>query len=373
MAAVQEQVPEAEQGSVVDGIMDCDVHNATRSPDVLKKYLPKRYAGLYEQGGPVGGHAGQFVGARPQPHIFRTDSVPDRATPGSDLELMREQLLDPFNISKAVLHPVLEVLMAPLSGGLSNAIMAAINDWMVDCWLDEDERLLGGISISVENGAQAAAEIARVAAHRRFVAVVLPIVTREGLGHPNYWPIYEAATNFDLPVVLHVGGFSGTQTAAGWPTYFVEHHTAYAGAYQSQVVSIVGGGVLERFPNLQIVLEEGGVAWMPALMWRLDRIWESMGDKVHDTSRRPSELVREHFWFTTQPFDEPERPQDLITLLDHLDMDDRIMFASDYPHWDFDNPTRILPARRIGEERHNRIFRTNAEVLFDLNGPGARR
>jgi hypothetical protein len=330
--------------------------------------MPARYASLYAQGSGLGGHSGQYIGARPQAHIYRTDALPSTGTPGSDLELMREQLLDAFNVRKAVLHPVLEVLIAPQSGRLSHAIMAAINDWMVDQWLDEDDRLAGGISVSVENGAQAAEEVARAAAlHPGFVAVVLPVVTREGLGHPNYWPIYEAASGLGLPVVLHVGGFSGTQTPCGWPTYFVEMHTAYAGAYQTQMVSLIGGGVFERFPGLQIVFEEGGVGWMASLMWRLDRIWEAMGDQVQDTTRRPSELIREHVWFTTQPFDEPERDNDLVTMLDHLDMDDRIMFASDYPHWDFDNPTRVLPAKLVGAERREKIFSANAERLFNFH------
>jgi predicted TIM-barrel fold metal-dependent hydrolase len=45
----------------------------------------------------------------------------------------------------------------------------------------------------------------------------------------------------------------------------------------------------------------------------------------------------------------------------------RVLFASDYPHWDFDDPTHILPAGPIGAERHERIFRLNAESLFDFD------
>jgi predicted TIM-barrel fold metal-dependent hydrolase len=351
------------------GIVDCDVHNATRSPETLRKYLPGRFAALYEQGTPAPPNAGLSLGARPAPHIYRLDSSPTGGTPGSSLELMREQLLDPFNVKRAILHPVLEVLLAPTSGALSGAIMTALNDWMVDEWLGADPRIFGGISVSVEDGGRAAAEIARAGQHPGFVNVVVPVVTREGLGHPNYWPIYEAASDLGLPVVCHVGGFSGTHSATGWPGYFVESHTAYAEVYQAQVVSLVGSGVFERFPGLQIVLEEGGVGWMPSLMWRLDRVWSTMGEQVHQTARRPSELIREHFWFTTQPFDEPEPANGVVTLLEHLDMDNRIMFASDYPHWDFDDPTRVLTARTVGADRHERIFRHNAESLFDFDRP----
>jgi uncharacterized protein len=372
MSARSEPLVEAERAAVEHGIIDCDVHNAIRSRDVLKKYLPVRFARLYDQGVATPSHAGQTMGARPAPHIYRLDTRPAGGPPGSSLELMQEQLLDPFNVLRVVLHPVTEVLGAPTAGPLSGAIMAALNDWMVEEWLDRDARAFGGISVSIEDGARAAAEIARVADHPKFVNVVLTICTREGLGHPNYWPIYEAATDRGLPIVCHVGGFSGTQTACGWQTYFVEGHSSWAGIYQAQAVSLIASGVFERFPGLQIVLEEGGVAWMPSLVWRLDRIWEAMGEDVPETSRRPSELFREHFWFTSQPFDEPERPADIVTMLDHLDMDGHLMFASDYPHWDFDDPTRVLTAKTIGAERHERIFRHNAEALFDFDRGGQR-
>ena len=110
-------------------------------------------------------------------------------------------------------------------------------------------------------------------------------------------------------MAAHVGGFSGTHTATGWPTYFVEHHTGYTQPYQAQIVSLVYSGVFDRFPGLQFVLEEGGIGWMPSLMWRLDRAWEALREHAPHLERPPSEVIREHFWFTTQPFDEPEQPE----------------------------------------------------------------
>jgi predicted TIM-barrel fold metal-dependent hydrolase len=47
-----------------------------------------------------------------------------------------------------------------------------------------------------------------------------------------------------------------------------------------------------------------------------------------------------------------------------LGMDDRLMFASDYPHWDFDSPDRVLPSSLIGPELHAKVFFQNALDLF---------
>ena len=72
------------------------------------------------------GFRSQVQGARPQIDIFRRDSVPEDGPPGSDLDLMREQLLDRHGIRHAVLHPVREVLRAPSSGSLGAAIARAL-------------------------------------------------------------------------------------------------------------------------------------------------------------------------------------------------------------------------------------------------------
>jgi predicted TIM-barrel fold metal-dependent hydrolase len=155
--------------------------------------------------------------------------------------------------------------------------------------------------------------------------------------------------------------------AGGTPTYWLEHHSLNYQAYATHVASIVYSGVLEQMPGLCFVLEEGGIGWMPSLLWRLDRAWRELGSSIPHLQRRPSEIVRERFWFTTQPLDEPESDAQLLELLGQLDMDDRIMFSSDYPHHDFDAPGRVL-GPSIPFELREKFFWRNAEALFGFEG-----
>ena len=91
-------------------------------------------------------------------------------------------------------------------------------------------------------------------------------------------------------------------------------------------------------------------------------------DDVPGLHRPPSEIVRERCWFTTQPIDEPENLAHLATTLRHAGLTDRILFASDYPHWDFDDPVtalRVLPA-----DVRRPIMARNAAALYGVDLPG---
>jgi predicted TIM-barrel fold metal-dependent hydrolase len=138
-----------------------------------------------------------------------------------------------------------------------------------------------------------------------------------------------------------------------------------AQSFQAQLISLVCEGVFEQFPSLKVVLIEGGFGWLPALKWRLDRSWRRLRDEVPHLRRLPSEYIDEHVWLTTQPMEEPPRPQHFLQLLEQLAMDDRLLFATDYPHWDFDAPDRALPVR-LPPAQERKIMAENASKLYRL-------
>ena len=114
---------------------------------------------------------------------------------------------------------------------------------------------------------------------------------------------------------------------------------------QAQVASMVLEGVFERYPRVHVVLVEGGFAWGPSLGWRLDRLWSRMRDEVPHAKRPPSEYMRQNLYFTTQPMEEPEQPDDLLLTFEQIGWD-RVVFSTDYPHWDFDDPRHAFKVHR---------------------------
>jgi hypothetical protein len=132
-----ETVPEASgrtDGPLRTGlsIVDCDVHNNLPRRDALKPYLASRFHVYWDRMWvATDTHSGQLVGARPIPNSNRRDATPPSGGPaGSDLDFMRTQHLDRYGISKAILHPINEVVLLPKQGEIGAAMIAAINDWV---------------------------------------------------------------------------------------------------------------------------------------------------------------------------------------------------------------------------------------------------
>jgi predicted TIM-barrel fold metal-dependent hydrolase len=190
--------------------------------------------------------------------------------------------------------------------------------------------------------------------------------TREPMGRRKYWKIYEAAEYHGLPIGVHFGGLGGNAiTSSGFPSYYIEDHTDMAQAFHCQVISMVCEGVFERFPKLKMVMMEGGFSWVPSIMWRLDKHWKRLHAEVPFLKRMPSEYIREHMLFTTQPMEEPPVVDYLLQVIEHMGSDEMLMFATDYPHWDYDSPDMAFPPR-FPEALKQKIYLDNARKLYRL-------
>jgi uncharacterized protein len=126
---------------------------------------------------------------------------------------------------------------------------------------------------------------------------------------------------------------------------------------------MIFGGVFERFPDLMLVLSEYGVTWAGPMMWRMDRAWELGDHELAGLTRAPSETVRRSVRFTTQPLDEPPVQSQLHDALELMHAGETLMFSSDYPHWDTDDP-RVIMKSRLPEHLRKPIAQDTALACF---------
>ena len=346
-------------------LIDCDVHCYLRHADELRAYMPEPWRSK-----PYPTRRQIFL---PPGDGRRLDALPDDGSPaGSDPQLMERQVFQGIDVDFIILIPASSIGIIPNQTHAAQ-VARAWNDWQIDTWLgayNHHGRFKSSIVIAPQNPAASAREIERLAGHPHLVQVQVGSNASAAYGNPQYHAIWEAAARHNLPVAIHVESPIGPYppTPLGYPSTFLEFHTLYPATYMTHLVSLIAEGVFEKYPDLKFVFVEGGSAWLAPMMWRMDKDWRGARSEVPWLKRPPSGYLRDHIRFTTQPIEEPENRQQLLQIFDMMDAEHILMFSSDYPHWDFDDPKYAFP--RLPAALQQRIFCDNARELYQL--PAAR-
>lgn len=351
--------PAAEAQPTRRQIIDTDVHEMPVSVKDLLPHLAPQWHKFIASGWSTPYF---FSYAYPTESGFaRADAIPERGPAGSDPDLMREQLLDGHGVDVAMLTGLFYPSDSHVQHEFATALASAYNDWIADFWLPSDPRLRGSVCVNVNDPAGAAREIERMGDHPGFLQVMLPPL-REGYGQPKYDAMFEAAVRQGLLVAIHPSSYA--PTALGYPPYLVEWRICSAPQHHmSQVVSLIFSGVFERHPDLRMVLVEGGWTWLPHLMGRMDENYRSLRAETPWLKRMPSRYVLDHLRFTTQPM--PDMTADhLLAFIELMGSDELLLFSSDYPHFDADNPFRAFP--RVPPDLMRKIQYENAKSWYRL-------
>lgn len=347
-------------------IIDTDIHESFASLQDLVPYLPEPYKGWIAQGA-WRGFVQPFCYTSPGNGNRADVRTPDGAPTASDYDLMRRQVLDEYDLSYGVLTGYFYPTMLKLQYGLGNALAAAYNDYVAEHWLAKDRRFIGSVQVFARDPAAAAREIDRMADHPQVRQVMLPVVDDIAYGHPIYRPIFEAAERNRLMIAFH--HTTHAQGPYGMGQHYMERHALIPVALMPQVISLVVNGVFDAFPELRFMVLEGGFSWLPHVMWRLDREYRQGRIEVPWIKKLPSEHCRERLRLSTQPTEDISADQ-WSKLVDLIGSDEILVFSTDYPHFDFDDPNAAIP-RALPDDLREKILWKNAAAFYGLDMPPA--
>jgi predicted TIM-barrel fold metal-dependent hydrolase len=300
----------------------------------------------------------------PESQYFVELGAVKRAAGGQDPAAETRDYLGRNGIGLAVFNPGAATSVAGLASPmLAVEVARSVNDWTVAEWLGVDGRLCGSIVVAPHDPRQAAAEARRAASNERMVQIVVAFPPRL-LGDRFFDPLYEAACELGLPIVLQAGGdYSGSNSglsAVGHPSSMFEAFVAWEYGGQPQLISLVCNGVFDRFPRLRVVFSGFGVAWLPSVLWRLDR--EFARGRVPlpaSLERLPSEYINDHLRFTTAQIELSEEPGELVELLSMVGGQRLLLFASGPQR---DDPASDLEALlALPRDWQGQLYRTAAE------------
>jgi uncharacterized protein len=361
----REQAPAA--GRTAVRVVDADVHPVPKQ-GVLVDYIPEPWRSKFFLNRKVGEQIYYDAPDYAHSKAMRADTFPpDGEFPGSDPDMTFRQLVMDAGVDIAILEPLYGFSRLPET---TAALAVATNDWQAQHWLDSrnnwHERWRGSISAPIEQPDTAVREIEKWAGHPYIAQILIAAEPRPSWGDPRYDPIWAAATKHDITVSCHLGrGEYETLPIppVGFPSYNHDFMVTYSLLAANQVMSLIFDGVFDRFPTLRIVFVEHAFSWILPLMWRMDAIYEARKSWL-DIKRKPSEYVKDHIKFTTQPLDYPEDKTQLTRALEWMEADKILLYSSDYPHWTYDDPRWLV--RHLPEHAREAIMFRNGIATYKL-------
>jgi predicted TIM-barrel fold metal-dependent hydrolase len=254
------------------------------------------------------------------------------------------------------LHPEVEMEVA---------LARAYNSWVVEEWLQRDSRLKAMLYLPFNDPEASLAEIERMADKPGVIGFMVTSVRNVPIYHNRYMPVFAALEERGLPIGFH--------TAVQWRDGPLEQLNRFISVHalgfplhnMVQMTNIVINGLPERFPKLKWIFYEAGVYFIPFVGARLDNSYMMRASEAPILQRKPSEYIKE-FYFSTQPIEWPEKLDHLEAVFDMIGGETQLLYASDWPHWDFDLPSQIYDLPFLSEEGKRRILGGNAMELFGL-------
>ena len=241
----------------------------------------------------------------------------------------------------------------------------AFNRWLVEDVISNDDRLLAMPLLPIHDPEQCLRTIRAFAGRPGVVGFMITCLQYQPLHRNNYMKVFDAIDELGLPLAFHsapnwrelpftvLDSFLGVH-ALGFPFYAMV-----------QMTNIVLSGLPERFPSIRWIFMEAGQAWVPFTIARLNNEYKQRSAEAPLLKRLPGDYIRE-FYFTTQPFESHERTSDTRAMFEMMNGAETLLYASDYPHQDFDTPAAIWDQPRFSEEEKRAILGGNAMKLFNL-------
>ncbi|MBJ7386387.1 MAG: amidohydrolase family protein [Mycolicibacterium sp.] len=351
---------------VTTPVIDASVHVFCRSTKELRKTFMREP--FSSRGFPD--YEMDWYGA-PGGEYLESSQGPDGQYPGSDPELVAEELFDRRGVDVAVLHPMTRGIMPDRH--LGSAIAAAHNEMLVTRWLDGEfgNRFRGTIRVNPDDVAGALREIDKYRDHPGVVQIGIPLQSRELYGKPQFWPLWDAAVDANLPVAVHIevgAGIAFPPTPSG-KTRTYEQYLSFMGLnYLYHLMNMIAEGVFERRPELKFVWADGAADLLTPFMWRMDCFGRPHLEQTPWAPKMPSDYLPGHVFFVQGGLDGPGDTDFAGEWFSFTGKQDMVMFGSSYPHWDANELT--VPSSYTAEQRDKLCWR-NAAELYGIELPAS--
>jgi len=291
----------------------------------------------------------------------------EKTGPGKHRDVqLGNRWMDALGVDYACLFPT-QMLHVGLTTqpDLENNLCWAYNRWLTEKILPEtDDRFFSMLCLPFNDPDASLRHVETFGGRKGVKGFCVTAIRTLPVHHNSYMKVYRAIEERGLALSFHSGTNSAepmfkslnrfaTVHALGFPMYNILHMANW-------VTNALG----ERFPKLPVIWIEAGLAWIPFLMQRLDHEYMLRTSEYPGLRKPPSDYMRD-MYYSSQPMEVTDIIQ-LESTFRMINAETQLLYASDYPHWDFDVPSSVLNLPFLSERAKHNILGGNAARLFDL-------
>ena len=307
----------------------------------------------------------QAMAGRIPHHSGPGESVDDPTTHGHTFVQIVRRSIDALGVDYQVIFPTAMLVLGtnPMDE-VEIHLARAYNRWLTERILPEEERLLGLLYLPFNSPVDCEKLVSEFGNKKGVSGFTICAVRNKPVHSNQYMRLYSMIEETGKPLVFHAGPYWEDPSIAQLNRFVSMHAISFVHYNLIHMTNWVINALPERFPRLKLIWVESGVAWIPYLMQRLDHEVLMRQNEAPGLKRLPSEYMCEMF-YTSQPLERTDLKL-LHATMDKIKADTQLLYASDWPHWDFDPPSVITSLPFLSDQAKRNILGLNAARLFNL-------
>jgi hypothetical protein len=250
-------------------------------------------------------------------------------------------------------------------------LATAYNRWIVEHVLPHEPRMKAMLYLPYNTPEAAEATVKRFLGAPGVVGFLVTSTRYQPVHANEYMRLYAMLEEADMPIGFHAHHNWNNEYTRHLNRFLSMHAISFVLSNMVHLTNWVINGLPVRFPRLKVLWIESGLAWLPFLMQRLDHEYLMRVSEAPLLKRLPSEYISEMF-YTMQPM-EATNLKLLEGTFEAIRADTQLLYASDWPHWDFDVPAKVFDLPFLDERARRNILGLNAARVFNLPVPARYR
>jgi predicted TIM-barrel fold metal-dependent hydrolase len=250
-------------------------------------------------------------------------------------------------------------------------LATAYNRWIVEHVLPHEPRMKAMLYLPFNTPEAAEATVKRFLGAPGVVGFLVTSTRYQPVHANEYMRLYAMLEEAGMPIGFHAHHNWNNEYTRHLNRFLSMHAISFVLSNMVHLTNWVINGLPVRFPKLKVLWIESGLAWLPFLMQRLDHEYLMRVSEAPLLTRLPSEYIAE-MYYTMQPM-EATNLKLLEGTFEAIRADTQLLYASDWPHWDFDVPAKVFDLPFLDERAKRNILGLNAARVFNLAVPARYR